>query len=96
MRELQPLNDKVLLQIEKEEGERKTASGIIIPSTATAEKNNIAKVIAIGKIEDCAIVVGDQVIYKQYSGKDIEFEGEKYLFVAYEDLLAKIVETERI
>ncbi len=95
MKELQPLNENVLLKIEEEKGEQKTASGIIIPGTAV-EKNNIAQVVAIGNIEDCAVSIGDNVLYKEYSGKEVKFEGEKFLFVPYEDLLAKIVETDAI
>ncbi len=95
MKELQPLNDNVLLKLAEDKGEQKTASGIIIPGSAR-EEQNIAKVIAVGNIENPAISVGDNVIYKKHAGDKVEFENEKYLFIPYADLLAKIVETEAI
>lgn len=95
MRELQPLNENVLLDMSQEETQQKTASGIIIPDSAR-EKQTFAKVVAIGNVENPEIVVGDTVFFKQYSGTDFEFEGKKYLMVPYADLLAKVVETEAI
>lgn len=95
MKELQPLNENVLLDLSQEETQQKTASGIIIPDTAR-EKQSFAKVIAIGNVEKPEIVVGDTVFFKQFSGTEFDFEGNKYLMVPYADLLAKVVETEAI
>lgn len=94
MKELQPLNQNVLLDMQ-DEGQRMTASGIIIPDTAK-EKPQFAKVLAIGNVENPEISVGDKVVFKKYAGTELEFEGKKYLMVPYADLLAKIVETEAI
>ena len=95
MKELQPLNENVLLDISEDKEEQKTASGIIIPDSAK-EKPQFAKVVAIGNIENPGIIVGDTVFYKKYGGTEFDFEGNKYLMVSYEDLLAKVVETEAI
>jgi chaperonin GroES len=95
MKELQPLNENVLLDVTEEQGQQKTASGIIIPDTAK-EKPQYAKVAAIGNIENPGIVVGDVVFYKKFSGSEFEFESKTYLIVPYADLLAKVVETEAI
>ena len=95
MKELQPLNENVLLDLTEESTQQKTASGIIIPDTAK-EKPQYAKVVAIGNIENPGIAVGDVVFYKKFSGTEFEFESKKYLMVPYADLLAKIVETEEI
>ena len=95
MKELQPLNENVLLDITEDKSEQKTASGIIIPDTAK-EKPQFAKVVAIGNIENPGISVGDTVFYKKFSGTVLEFEDKKYMVVPYADLLAKIVETEEI
>jgi chaperonin GroES len=95
MKELQPLNENVLLDLTEEKEEQRTASGIIIPDTAK-EKPQYAKVVAIGNIENPGISVGDMVVYKKFSGTELEFEGRKYLMLPYGDLLAKIVETEEI
>ncbi len=95
MKELQPLNENVLLELTEEFTETKTAGGLIIPDTAK-EKPQMAKVAGLGVIENPGVSVGDVVIYKQYSGTEVDFEGKKFLFVPYADLLAKIVETEEI
>ncbi|UBM61194.1 co-chaperone GroES [Candidatus Sulfidibacterium hydrothermale] len=95
MKELQPLNENVLLDLSEEKEEQKTASGIIIPDTAK-EKPQYAKVVAIGNIENPGIAVGDTVFYKKFSGTEFDFEDKKYLMVPYADLLAKVVETEEI
>jgi chaperonin GroES len=95
MKELQPLNENVLLEITEEFTESKTAGGIIIPDTAK-EKPQMAKVVALGNIENPGVAAGDIVVYKKYAGTELEYDGKKYLFVPYGDLLAKIVETERI
>jgi chaperonin GroES len=94
MKELQPLNDNVLLEIVQEK-EQKTASGIIIPDSAR-EKPEYAKVVALGNIENAGILAGDTVYYKKFTGTEVEFEGKKYLFIPYADILAKIVNTESI
>ncbi len=93
MKELQPLNENVLLEIEEQE--ERTAGGIFIPDSAK-EKPQYAKVIAIGNIENPGVSVGDNVFFKKFSGTEIDFEGRKLMFVPYGDLLAKIVETESI
>ncbi len=95
MKELQPVNQNILLDITEDNKEQKTASGIIIPDTAK-EKNKFAKVVAVSNIENPEIVVGETVLYKEYSGSNIKFEGKEYLLVPYDDILAKVVETESI
>ena len=77
MKELQPLNENVLLDMNEETAQQKTASGIIIPDTAK-EKPQYAKVVAIGNIENPEIAVGDTVFFKKYSGTEFEFEGNIY------------------
>ena len=93
MKELQPINQHVLLEIEAKE--EKTASGIIIPDTVN-EKPQFAKVLAISGIEDPEIAVGDVVFYKNFSGTEIEFEGSEFLMMPYADILGRVVETDKI
>ena len=95
MKELQPLHENVILDLNSDTTEQKTASGIIIPDTAK-EKPQIAKVVAIGTIENAGIAVGDSVLFKKYSGTELEFEGNKMLVIPYADLLAKVVITDEI
>jgi chaperonin GroES len=93
MKELQPINQHVLLEVEA--SEEKTASGIIIPDTAK-EKPQIAKVLAISGIKNPEIIAGDLVFYKNFSGTELEFEGKEYLMMPYADILGRIVETDKI
>lgn len=95
MKELQPVNQNVLLELTENKQEQRTASGIIIPDSAK-EKENTGKVIAIGNIENAEITVGDKVFYKEFSGISTELNGKKYLILPYSDLIAKIVETDEI
>lgn len=94
MKELQPINQNVLLDL-SESKTSQTPGGIIIPDTAQ-EKPIFAKVLGMSNIENAEISVGDTVIFKKYSGSEIEFDGKKYLLMPYADILAKIVETESI
>jgi len=96
MKELQPVNQNVIIEVDTKSGEQKTASGIIIPDTVEKERPRMGKVIALSNIESPEVAAGDTVIYKEYSGTEIELEGNKYLVVPYGDILAKIVETEEI
>lgn len=93
MKELQPINQHVLL--ENEASEEKTASGIIIPDTAR-EKPQFAKVLAISGIEDPEISVGDVVFYKNFAGTELEFDGKEFLMIPYADILGRVVETDKI
>jgi chaperonin GroES len=95
MKELQPVNQQVILDITENVTEKKTASGLIIPGTA-AEKPNEAPVVWTGLIEKPEIKPGDIVLYKPFSGTEVEFGTKKYLILPYADVLAKVVETEMI
>lgn len=95
MKELQPINQNVLLELSEARAEQRTASGIIIPDSAK-EKERIAKVVAISKIENAEIAPGDSVLFKEYTGTEIEFDGKQYLLLPYTEILSKVVETEAI
>lgn len=95
MKELQPINQHVIVDITEDEKEQRTSAGIIIPDTSK-EKKKFGKVIAISTIDNSEISVGETVLYKEYSGTEVDFEGKKYLLIPYADILAKVVETESI
>ena len=95
MKELQPINENVLLDITEKSEEVTTAAGIIIPDTAK-EKPQMAEVVGLSNIDNAEISVGDTVLFKEYAGTETEFEGKKYLILPYADVLAKVVETESI
>jgi chaperonin GroES len=95
MKELMPVNQNVIVDLSEQQGEKRTATGIIIPDTAK-ERPSFARVVSIANIENVEIAVGDTVFFKQYAGTELEFEGKKYLILPYADVLAKVVETEAI
>ena len=85
---IQPLSDRVL--IEPVAAEQKTASGLYIPDTAK-EKPQQGKVVAVGKGKkdhDMTVKVGDTVLYGKYSGTDLKLEGNDYLMMREDDILA--------
>ena len=92
--QVKPLADQVLIKPLQEE--TTTASGIVIPDTAK-EKPQQGEVVAVGpgaleKGERLAmdVKVGDRVYYKKWGGNEIKVEGEEYLLVKQEDILAII------
>ena len=95
MKELQPINQNVLLELQEDNSEQTTASGIIIPDSAK-EKQEIAKVVAVSNIENAEIAPGDEVLYKRFAGTEIDFDSKKYLLLPYSEILSKVVETESI
>jgi|SRR3989344_1520102 len=84
------------LLLEPEEAETMTASGIVLPDKA-GEKPQSGKVLAVGDAEttdggakrEAGVKVGDRVIYKKWGGNEIKIDGKEYLFVKFEDVLAK-------
>ena len=81
-----PINGNILVKPAKVE--EKTSSGIYIPDTAQ-DKLNEAEIIAIAKDATDEVVVGDRVIYKGFGGTEIKLDGEDYIMITVDDLLAK-------
>ncbi len=94
MTKIQPINGYVLIKWESNE-EETTAGGIIIPETAK-EKPSEGVVEAIAADATEQIAVGDKVIYKEYSGTTITFDGEDFILVPVGDILAKYVAVDEI
>jgi chaperonin GroES len=87
---LKPLADRVLIQ--PTAAEERTASGIIIPDSAK-EKPLRGTVIAAGqgtKDEEMILKAGDEVYYGKYAGTELEVDGEKYLIMRQNEVLAVI------
>ena len=87
---IRPLSDRVV--IEPQEAETKTASGLYIPDSAK-EKPQQGKVVAVGsgkKDHDMTVKVGDIVLYGKYSGTELKLEGNDYLMMREDDILAVI------
>src|SRR5215217_7701679 len=92
---VRPLHDRIIVQ-RIEEGEQKVG-GIIIPDTAK-EKPQQGKVIAAGqgKAKDDGkripldVKSGDLILFGKYSGQEIKLEGEEYLIMREDEVLAII------
>jgi chaperonin GroES len=90
-----PLHDRLIVQ-RIDEGEQ-TIGGIIVPDSAK-EKPQRGKVIAIGqgKVKEDGsrqqpdVKSGDTVLYGKYSGQEIKIDGEEYLIMREDDVLAII------
>jgi chaperonin GroES len=92
---LKPLNDRVL--VKRLEGEEVTKGGIIIPDSAK-EKPMKGEVIAAGpgKVGDdgkkvkMAVAKGDKVLFNKYAGTELKIDGEEFLVMREDDILAII------
>ncbi len=84
------------LLIEPAASQSKTDSGIYLPDSATGEKPQKGKVLAVGDDEvtesgakkKAPAKVGDGVIYKKWGGNEVKIGNIEYLFVKFEDVLA--------
>ncbi len=89
---LKPLADRVVVKMV--EAEETTKSGIILTGAAK-EKPQIAQVVEVGpggNVDGNDVVmtvkVGDKVITSKYSGTEIKLDGEEYIIVRQNDILA--------
>jgi chaperonin GroES len=84
------------LLIEPFEAESKTDSGIYLPDSASSEKPQKGKVLAVGESEitdsgikrTSPVKRGDIVIYKKWGGSEVKVGNKEYLFAKFEDILA--------
>jgi chaperonin GroES len=92
---VRPLHDRIIVQ-RLEEGEQ-IIGGIIVPDSAK-EKPMQGKVIAAGngKVKDDGkrvaldVKAGDTILFGKYSGQEIKIEGEEYLIMREDEVLAVI------
>jgi chaperonin GroES len=82
------LNDRVLVRLGAAEGERRSASGIVIPATAQMSKRLAwAEVIAVGA-NVRAMEPGDQVLFNPEDRYEVEVRGEDYIILRERDVHA--------
>lgn len=86
------------LLVEPQEAETKTASGIILPDTATPEKPSLGKVLAVGDATykdgqeiKAPVKKDDEVIYRKWGGEDIKVDGKELKLVKFEDVMAIVI-----
>lgn len=90
-----PLNDKLL--VKRIAAEERTRGGIVLPDTAR-EKPKEGRVIALGEgklLDDgkrapFQVKNGDRVLFSSYAGTEVKIEGEEYLILSEDDVLAVI------
>ena len=92
---IRPLHDRVI--VKRLEEERKTASGIVIPDTAT-EKPDQGEIVAVGpgkrdesgKLIAMDVKVGDRVLFGKYAGQSVKVEGQELLVMREEDIMGVV------
>ena len=89
---IRPLHDRVI--VKRLEEERKTASGIVLPDSAT-EKPDQGEVVAVGNgkiLEDgksrpLDVKKGDKILFGKYSGQTVKVDDIEYLVMREEDIM---------
>ena len=90
-----PLHDRVVVKRVAEE--EKSRGGIIIPDTAK-EKPMEGEVVAVGpgarndkgELVPMDVKAGDRILFGKYSGQEVKLDGEDYLLMKEDDVLAVI------
>jgi chaperonin GroES len=90
---IRPLHDRVI--IKRQEEERTSPGGIVIPDSAT-EKPIRGEVVAVGKgkildsgdVRALDVKVGNIVLFGKYSGTEVKVDGEDLLVMREEDIVA--------
>ncbi len=92
---IKPLGDRVL--VKRLEAEEKTSGGIVLPDTAK-EKPKEGTILALGPGKTLengnrttfTVNVDDRVIFSSYAGTEVKWQGEDYLLMSEEDILAVV------
>ena len=92
---IRPLHDRLI--VKRLEEEEKTKGGIIIPDSAK-EKPIEGKVIAVGegklnkhgKKIPLGVKKGDRILFARYAGTEVKIDGEEYLMMREDEVLAII------
>lgn len=93
MKKLRPLHDRII--VKRIEKEQKSSGGIIIPDSAK-EKPLEGKIIAIGQgrtdskgnVIPLTVKIGNIVLFTSYAGTEVKLDGEEYLIMREDDILA--------
>lgn len=93
---LKPVNDHII--IKPAAAQEMTKSGIVLPGTADKEKPEKGEVIAVGpgRLLDTgqrapmSVAVGDTVVFKKYAPDEVTIDGEEFLVIAENDVIAVV------
>ena len=94
---IRPLHDRVI--VKREEEERKSPGGIVIPDTA-AEKPSVGEVVACGpgktddngKVVPMGVKVGERILFGKYSGQEFKLEGQDLLHMREDDVIGIVAQ----
>ena len=89
---IRPLSDRVI--VKRVEEDLKTASGIVLASTAV-EKPDQGEIVAVGngkigddgKLRAMSVKVGDKVLFGKYSGQTFKLDGQELLTMREDDII---------
>ena len=92
---IRPLHDRVV--VKRLEEERTSPGGIVIPDTA-AEKPSRGEIVAVGngkilesgEVRKLDVKKGDKVLFGKYSGNEVKIDGEDFLVMREDDIMAVI------
>ena len=92
---IRPLHDRVL--VKRTEEEKTSPGGIVIPDSAT-EKSIKGEVVAVGngkilesgEVRGLDVKAGDNILFGKYSGTEVKVDGEEYLVMREDDIMAVI------
>ncbi|PID05855.1 MULTISPECIES: co-chaperone GroES [unclassified Sporosarcina] len=92
---LKPLGDRIVIELTKVKDT--TVSGIVLPDSAQ-DKPQQGKVVAVGtgrvladgQRTELEVKEGDQILFSTYAGTEVKFEGNEYLILSENDILAII------
>lgn len=92
---IKPIGDRIL--VKRLDAEEMTAGGIVIPDAAK-EKPKEGEVLALGdgpvlksgERGEFQVKVGDRIIFTSYAGTEVKIEGEEYLIMSEDDVLAVV------
>ncbi|WP_067519604.1 co-chaperone GroES [Endozoicomonas ascidiicola] len=87
MSQPKPLNNLVL--VDRASNPQTSEGGIALPTTDEPQQFH-GKVLDIGHKVSAPLVAGDTVLFSRYSGTEVKYEGQSFLLVREEDLLATV------
>lgn len=90
---IRPMNGRVV--VKPVEPKKETKEGIVIPDTAK-KKPVEGRVVAVAEDTTEEVAIGDRIIYAKYGGTEIEMDGENFVLLLADDLLAKYQESDAI
>ena len=90
---IQPLHDRLV--VKRIEPEDVVRGGIVIPDTAKEKpQSGVVKAVGRGKVLEngnrleMSVKEGDQILFAKYSGTEITVDGEEYLIIREDEVLA--------